>query len=149
MLSDTTRDKQLTAIAANVAENLRVTEAGLALAHQKLAKFDEELQLLERQTTFLRRNIQLDQLLATQRAQKQLLGQRIPFLADQVDALRQSRDFLKTHRELLGLEARKLDELADELGGRVSQPAVLAAGDRRGHSARLPGGQPAGAAPAL
>lgn len=131
VLSGTTRDKQLAPMAANVAANLRVSEAGLALARQKLAKFDEELLLLERQTTFLRRNPQLDQLLATQRAQKQMLGQRIPFLADQVDALRQSRDFLKTHRELLGLEARLLDELADELGAgflnRLLWPLVTAA----------------------
>ena len=115
LLSDASRDKQLTDLSANVAANLRVTEAGLALARQKLAKFDEELQLLERQTTFLRRNTQLDQLLATQRAQKQLLGQRLPFLADQVEALRDSRDFLKTNRELLALEAQLLDEQAAEL----------------------------------
>ncbi len=113
--SDTARDRQLTAMAANVAENLRVSEAGLALARQKLAKFDEELVLLERQTNFLRRNAPLDQLLATQRAQQQLLGQRLPFLVDQVEALRQSRGFLKTHRELLALEARLLDEQTDEL----------------------------------
>lgn len=112
---DTTRAQQLAAMAANVAENLRVSEAGLTLARQKLAKFDEELQLLERQTTFLRRNPQLDQLLATQRAQKQLLGQRIPFLTGQVEALRNSRETLKTHQELLGLEARLLDEQAGEL----------------------------------
>ena len=68
----------------------------------------QELQLLERQTTFLRRNTPLDQLLATQRAQKQLLGQRLPFLADQVEALRDSRDFLRTHRELIALEAQLL-----------------------------------------
>ncbi len=113
---DTTRDQQLAAVAANVAENLRVSEAGLAMARQKLAKFDEELQLLERQTNFLRRNSQLDQLLATQRAQKQLLGLRVPFIAEQVEALRDARDFLASHRDLLALEQRLLTEQADELG---------------------------------
>jgi small-conductance mechanosensitive channel len=116
MRSDATRDRQLADMSANVAENLRVTEAGLVLARQKLAKFDEELQLLERQTTFLHRNTQLEQLLATQRAQKQLLGERLPFLVDQVEALRQSRDFLAAHRELVALEARLLKEQAAELG---------------------------------
>ena len=115
--SESTRDRQLADMTANVAENLRVSEAGLALARQKLAKYDEELQLLERQGNFLRRNNRLDQLLATQRAQKQLLGQRIPFITDQVEALRDSRDFLATHRELLALEQRLLGEQADELGG--------------------------------
>lgn len=128
--TDANRERQLAEMAGNVAENLRVSEAGLALARQKLAKFDEELQLLERQTTFLRRNPQLDQLLATQRAQKQLLGQRLPFLADQVEALRQSRDFLATHRELLALEDRLLREQADELWiaylGRMFWPLLTA-----------------------
>ncbi len=119
--SDTTRDRQLAAMAGNVHENLRVNEAGLTLARQKLAKFDEELQLLERQTTFLRRNSQLDQLLATQRAQKQLLGQRLPFLTEQVEALRSSRYALKTHRELLALEAQLLGEQASELGAAYFQ----------------------------
>ncbi|HTL66177.1 MAG TPA: mechanosensitive ion channel domain-containing protein [Lacunisphaera sp.] len=113
--TDTTRDRQLADMAANVAENLRVTEAGLLLAKQKMAKFDEELQLLERQTTFLHRNERLEQLLATQRAQKQLQGQRMPYLVDQVEALRQSRDSLATRRELVLLEKRLLDEQAGEL----------------------------------
>jgi small-conductance mechanosensitive channel len=114
--TDTTSDRQLADLSANVADNLKVSEAGLALAKQKMAKFDEELQLLERQTNFLRRNPQLDQLLATQRAQKELLGQRLPFLSDQVEALRDSRDFLKSRRELLALEERLLQEQADALG---------------------------------
>ena len=129
--TDTTRDRQLADMVANVAENLRVSEAGLALARQKFAMFDEELSLLERQTNFLHRNPQLDQLLATQRAQKQLLGQRLPFITDQVEALRQSRDFLATHRELLVLEERWLDEQAEELGtqylNRLLWPLVTAA----------------------
>lgn len=113
--TDTTRDRQLADMAANVAENLRVTEAGLSLARQKMAKFDEELQLLERQTTFLHRNERLEQLLATQRAQKQLLGQRMPYLTDQVEALRQARDVLATRRDLIVLEERLLREQADEM----------------------------------
>jgi small-conductance mechanosensitive channel len=129
--TDTTRARQLADMAANVAENLRVSEAGLALARQKLGMFDEELQLLERQTNFLHRNPQLEQLLATQRAQQQLLGQRLPFITDQVEALRDSRDFLATHRELLVLEQRLLNEQAEELGieylNRLLWPLVTSA----------------------
>ena len=125
------REKQLAAMLANVTENLHVTEDGLALARQKLAKFDEELQLLERQSGFLRRNPQLDQLLARQRAQKQFIGLRLPLLADQVEALHFSRDFLQTQQELVAHEALLLEEriasLRTDYVNRLLPPATAVA----------------------
>ena len=109
------RARQVDAMIANLAENLSVTQAGLELARQKLAKFDEELQLLERQTSFLHRNPQLDQLLATQRAQQQFIGLRMPFLTQQVDALHLSGDFLRSQRDLLAHDIKLLDEQAAAL----------------------------------
>ena len=110
MLGYTNREKQLGAMLTYVAENLQVAEANLDLTRQKLASFDDELQSLERQSSFLRRNTQLDQLLARQRAQKQSIGLRLPFLSDQVDALHLSRNYLKTQQELVAHEAALLGE---------------------------------------
>ena len=125
------REKQVAAMLANVSENLNVTQAGLDLARQKLAKFDEELQLLERQSSFLRRNPQLDQLLATQKAQQQFIGLRMPFLNQQVDALHLSADFLRTQQELVAHEVKLLEERLSSLGSayvdRLLPPITVAA----------------------
>jgi small-conductance mechanosensitive channel len=116
---------------ANHDESLRNSEAALGLAQQKLAKFDEELQMLERQTNFLRRNPQVEQFLASERAQKELLGERLPFLAEQVAALRQSREALQTRLDLLGLEGVFLREQAEEMQADylhlLYAPAIIAA----------------------
>jgi len=104
------RARQIEAMISNVTENLNVTQAGLDLTRQKLAKIGEELQLLERQSSFLRRNPQLDQLLATERAQQQFVGLRLPFLSQQVDALHLSGDFLRTQRDLIDHDVKLHDE---------------------------------------
>lgn len=104
------REQQLAAKAANVGNNLQVARAGLELARQKAANIDEELQMLERQSGFLRRNPQLEQLLATQRAQKQSVGLRLPFLADQTEALQRSQEILKTQQELVAHQVVWLGE---------------------------------------
>lgn len=104
------REQQQAAKAANVGNNLQVARAGLELARQKAANIDEELQMLERQSGFLRRNPQLEQLLATQRAQKQSFGLRLPFLADQTEALQRSQEILKTQQELLAHQVVWLGE---------------------------------------
>ncbi len=102
--------KQLEAKLISVAENIHVTESGLQLNRQKVANIGGELQMLERQSSFLRRNPQLDQLLATQRAQQQYIGLRQPFLSDQLEALNFSREFLQAQKELSVYEIRLLEE---------------------------------------
>ena len=104
------REKQSAALLTNVTDNIRVTQEGLELGRQKLAKFDEELQLLERQSSVLRRNPQLDQLLATQRAQQQAIGLRLPWVIEQLEALHRSSEFIATQQQLAAYEVRLLDE---------------------------------------
>lgn len=110
MIGDGARAEQFHARMANLEESLRNAEAALDLARQKLAKSAEELQLLERQTNFFRRNAQAEQLLAAERAQKQLLGERLPFLADQVEALRRTRATAQTGADLAVQEKQFLEE---------------------------------------
>lgn len=104
------REQQLAAKAAGIGNSLQVAKAGLDSARQKSANIDEELQLLERQSGFLRRNPQLEQLLATQRAQKQFIGVRLPFLGDQTEALQRSQEILKTQQELVSHQVVLLGE---------------------------------------
>lgn len=104
------REQQLAAKAASVGNNLEVAKAGLESARQKMANLDDELQMLERQSGFLRRNQQLEQLLATERAQKQFIGVRLPFLGDQTEALHRSQEILRTQQELVAHEVALLRE---------------------------------------
>lgn len=123
--------EQLGARIANIDENIRNSEAAVVLARQKLTMFDEQLQLLERQTNFLRRNPRAEAMIATERAQKQQLGDRLPFLTDQVDALNRSRELLLARQELLKIEEQFLDEQLASLRAayvaRLRWPASMAA----------------------
>ncbi|HVU17331.1 MAG TPA: mechanosensitive ion channel domain-containing protein [Candidatus Didemnitutus sp.] len=89
---------------ANFTDSIHNGEAALALARQDIARLDEIIKAQEQQTSFLSRNPQVEQLLATERAQRELLGERLPFLADQVAALRKSRELLRSRVELTNLE---------------------------------------------
>lgn len=110
MLGDTARTEQFKARMANLEENSRNSEAALDLARQKLAKFAEEMQLLEQQTNFFRRNAQAEQLLATERAQRQLLGERMPFLVSQVEALHKTREAAQAGSDLAVQEKLHIEE---------------------------------------
>lgn len=115
---------------ANVDGSLRNSEAELRLTREKLAKVDEELLVLGQQTGFLRRNPRAEKYLATERVQKTVLGERIPFLGDQVDALRKSRESLVVLRTLSELQGRyvamQLRELQDGYLQLLYVPAVAA-----------------------
>ena len=110
MLGDVGKEAQLAAMATSVREKLHVSEEGLDLARQKLAKFDEELKLLEKQTGFLHRNDRLEELLVRQRAQKQVLGARLPLLVEQVEALRKTHESMQLRRDLQVLASQVLAE---------------------------------------
>lgn len=110
MLGDVGKEAQLAAMATGVREKLHVSEEGLDLARQKLAKFDEELKLLEKQTGFLHRNDRLEELLVRQRAQKQVLGARLPLLVEQVEALRKTHESMQLRRDLQVLASQVLAE---------------------------------------
>ncbi len=104
--NDSGADQLLQERLTNVGESLGNSEAALEQARQKLVSFDQQLQLLEQQTGFLHRNPKVEEFLVTEQAQKDSLGARLPFLTDQVDALRKSRDVLKLRQELNTLEGR-------------------------------------------
>jgi small-conductance mechanosensitive channel len=131
MLGDTTRAEQFKARMVNLEDNFRNSEAALGLARQKLAKFAEELQLLERQTNFFRRNAQAEQFLAAERAQQRLLGDRLPFLVDQVEALRKTRESAQMGADLAVQEKLRLEEqyrgLLDDYLSQLWWPGGIAA----------------------
>ncbi len=111
-------------------EKLRNSEAALDLARQKQSQFDEGLQLLERQTGFLRRNARADQLLASERAQKELLGERLPYLVEQTEALRRSRAALLARRDITTAEGKflavQLQEMESAYLRQLYGPLVIA-----------------------
>jgi len=138
LLNEHMQTRGVSAVAAQLADritncdaSLRNSEAAFRLAQQKLAKFDEELQFLERQTSFLRRDTQVEQLLASERAQKEMLGERVPFLADQVAALRQSRASLQTRLDLLergvAFRAGQMEEMRADYVRMLYAPGGVAA----------------------
>ncbi|HEY4300295.1 MAG TPA: mechanosensitive ion channel domain-containing protein [Candidatus Didemnitutus sp.] len=89
---------------ANFTDSIRNGEAALTFARQDIARLDEAIKSQEQQTGFLSRNPQVEQLLVTERAQRDMLGERIPFLADQVAALRKARELLRNRLDLLNLD---------------------------------------------
>lgn len=108
---DTKLSAQLAARVANLDATQRNGEAGLDLQRQKLAGLDQEILLFEaRPGPAQRRNAPMDQLLATDRLQKRMLGERLPFLTDQVEALRRSRTLLQSQQDLLAAAARVLND---------------------------------------
>jgi small-conductance mechanosensitive channel len=97
-------------------QNLKVSQSALELARLQLQKDDEELALLQRQTGFLNRDPQVERLLVQQRSQKNALGERLPFLGRQVEALKLSQLLLGTRLELFRLEvAREEQQFRDIL----------------------------------
>ncbi len=96
---------QVAILEGNLQQNLRVSQGALELSQQKLAKFDEELTLLEKQTGFFTRDPRIESLLATQKGQKNALGERMPFIIRQVEAIKQALQALRARKELISTEA--------------------------------------------
>ncbi|HWA08571.1 MAG TPA: mechanosensitive ion channel domain-containing protein [Opitutaceae bacterium] len=103
-------DGQFAAQISDLDQNLKVSESALELARQKLSKYDEELQLLQRQTGFLNRDARVERLLAEQRSQKNALDERLPFMAAQVEAIRRAQQVVHTRQDLATLEAAFQEE---------------------------------------
>ncbi len=123
--------EQLTAQIRDLDRNAKLSQTALDLARQKLAKDDEELALLQRQVGFLIRDPQLTRLLAGQRSQKNALGERLPFMSRQGDAIRRSLQELHARQELTDLETALLGERIQEIKGawfrRLRWPALALA----------------------
>jgi small-conductance mechanosensitive channel len=106
---DRNADYQAAAHASNLEQNLKISQGSLELLQQKLANFDVELALLERQTgTLFNAKPEVDRLLAAQRSQKKALVERLPHVAAQVEALRRAQQAVVQRRELTALQASSL-----------------------------------------
>jgi small-conductance mechanosensitive channel len=100
--------------AHELGQNAKVSQSALELARLQLQKDDEEIALLQRQTGFLNRDPQVERLMAEQHSQKNALGERLPFLTRQVEALKHSQQILNTRQELFSLElAREEQQFRD------------------------------------
>lgn len=110
MQDDSTADIQLKARLANVADNLENSGAEVSLTRQRIEKIDEEPPLAQRPAGSGRSNPRVDQFNATEQAQKQLLVERLPYLAAQVAALERTQDQLQTRQDLGTIERRFLKD---------------------------------------
>jgi small-conductance mechanosensitive channel len=103
----------LSAQAADLGQNLKLGQSTLELEQQKLAKFDEELAVLEKQTSFFHRDPKVEQFLAAQQTQKQALLERLPFVAEQITAIKLAQDSVRLRQRLSALDANlRQDQLA-------------------------------------
>ena len=92
---------QIAGISTNFDRNLKVSQSALELTQQKLAKYDEELALLEKQTGFFKSDARVERLITAQRSQKNALGERLPLLSSQIDAIQHAQQSLKLRQDLL------------------------------------------------
>ncbi len=106
---DKKADYQAAALASNLEQNLKISQGSLDLLQLKLAKFDEELALLEKQTGGLfNAKPEVDRLLAAQRSQKKALVERLPHIAAQVEALRRAQQAVLARRDLMALQTSSM-----------------------------------------
>ena len=130
MQTDAALDKRIARRLANVEANLRNSEAATALARQKQEKFDEELKLLEGQPGAARPNPRLERFIASEKAHRQLSGERLGFLTAQAEALRQMRGWLQLEAQLEELGHRVLADQVRSLWmaylRRLGGPLVVA-----------------------
>ena len=118
---------QVNALSADLVQNLKLSESALDLLRQKLAKFDEEMAVLEKQTNFFHRDAKVEQFLASEKSQKQSLLDRLPFAIAEVDAIKRAQAAVNARQELnlLGLKAQQeqFAMLKDAYVRRVRWPA--------------------------
>jgi small-conductance mechanosensitive channel len=117
---------------ADLDQSLKVSQGTLDVAQQKLAKFAEELALLEKQTGFFSRDAQIERLLVEERSQQEALTDRMPFLSRQVAAIKKSQAELTARQELSRLEtafqSAQLEALKTNYFRRLRWPAVALSG---------------------
>ncbi len=125
-------EERLGVRSTELAQNLQVSQGSLTLAQQKLAKFDEELALLEKQTGFFSSDARIERLLVVQRGQKKALQESIPHLDAQITALRKSTQMLGLELDLIraerGLRELRFAELKESYVNRLRWPIAGLAG---------------------
>ena len=97
--------QQAEAIDSNLELNLQQSQGALDLERQKLAKFDEELLVLEKQTSIFHKDANVERFMASERIQKQALQERLPIAAAQVEAIKSAQAMVRTRRDLDSLGA--------------------------------------------
>jgi small-conductance mechanosensitive channel len=104
------RGDPLGAQAIDLDQNLELGQSTLQLEQQKLAKFDEELAVLEKQTGFFHRDPKVEQFLAAQETQKQALLDRLPFITEQIAAIKLAQESVSLRQRLSTLDANLREE---------------------------------------
>jgi small-conductance mechanosensitive channel len=117
---------------ANFEATLRNTETVLDVLRQKVAGFEDEIRVFEvRPAGAGRRPPRMDQMLATDRVQLKMLGERLPFIAEQAEAQRRSIATLQAQQELLALalqvQAEDLAAARNLYVARLRTPAIVVA----------------------
>jgi small-conductance mechanosensitive channel len=101
------------ALLAELGQSLKVNQNELDLLRQKLGKSDEEMALLEKQTSFFHRDAEVEKFLASERSEKQQLLDRLPSAVVQVDAIKQAQQAVASRQELNALgEKVRQDQFA-------------------------------------
>jgi small-conductance mechanosensitive channel len=118
--------QQAEAIDSNLELNLQQSQGNLDLERQKLAKFDEELLVLEKQTSIFHKDANVERFMASERIQKQALQERLPIAAAQVEAIKSAQAMVRTRRDL------------DSLGASVQQEQFILLRDAYLHRLRWP-----------
>jgi small-conductance mechanosensitive channel len=98
------RDR-LSNLLVNLDQNLVVSQKALELSQQNVAKFDEELGLLQKQRGFFSNDERTEHFINAQRARKKTAIDRIPLIADQVDAIKRAKQAVLLRQDLLAEEA--------------------------------------------
>jgi small-conductance mechanosensitive channel len=123
--------QQAEAIDSNLELSLQQSQGALDLERQKLAKFDEELLVLEKQTSIFHKDANVERFMASERIQKQALLERLPIAAAQVEAIKSAQAMVRTRRDLDSLGASVQQEqfmlLRDAYLRRLRWPAAALA----------------------
>jgi small-conductance mechanosensitive channel len=126
------KEDQVRNVAVDFDRILKISQAELDLTQQKLAKFDEELALLQKQVSFFNSDTKIQRLIANQRSQKNSLTERLPLIAQQVDAIQRNQQSLKLRQELLGLgtalEREQFSALQEGYYQRLRWPSIVLVG---------------------
>lgn len=121
-------EHQFDGLNGNLDGNLKVSQSELDLTQQKLAKFDEELALLEKQISFFSSDSRVERLIAIQRSQKKALSERLPLITAQIDAINRAEQSLKLQQEILTLgttlRREQFEALQENYYQRLRWPAV-------------------------
>ncbi len=123
---------QVQGLSGDLSRTIKVTQGEFDLAQQKLAKYDEELALLEKQVGFFNSDAKVQRLIANQRTQKKALGLRLPLISEQVEALQRTQQSLQLRQDLLKLgselQREQLVSLEDSYYQRLRWPVLVLAG---------------------